>query len=117
MNCLYRTKEDCRQLRTNELSTFIVCTEGDEEQWDMEILGRVRVSFRVQFLLCAPAGGVVAADAIEECERVQRLREGGPSAVLGLLLGAVVGEATVTPGADDQLAACHNLLNKIKTNE
>ncbi len=52
----------------------------------------------------APARRVVAADAVEEGDGVQRLREGGPPAVLGLLLGAVVGQAAVAPGPDDQLA-------------
>ena len=36
---------------------------------------------------------------------MQRLREGGPPAVLGLLLGAVVGQAAVAPRPYDQLAA------------
>ncbi len=53
---------------------------------------------------------MVAADAIEERDRVQRLREGGPAAVLRLLLRAVVGQTAVTPRPNDQLAACPRAL-------
>ena len=48
---------------------------------------------------------MVAAHAVEEGNSVQRLREGGPPAILGLLLGAVVGQAAVAPGPNDELAA------------